>query len=353
MKIGARPENALEWIAQKLELAPTPIADTHIALTAARAIMAGTSLGIFDAIARGARTADEIASACRTDTRATRSLLDCLVSLGYVRSTSGSRYANTKRVQTWLLTESPRSVRDKLLFEDVEWNLLAQLEDFVRTGKGKDLHASLDEAGWRLYQNAMRALAANTAPAIARRLPVPRGAKRLLDVGGSHGLHSIALCRRHPELRAEILELPDALRTSSSVLEEEGLGERVRYRAGDALRDDLGSSAFDVVLVFNLVHHFSSEQNESLVRRIAQALRPGGISVIGDMERKTGERDGDVIGATMGLYFALTSTSGTWPLATMRSWQRAAGLVPLPVRRVLEMPGFVLQIGRKPKRPRE
>ncbi len=350
MKVGARPENALEWIAQKLDLAPTPIADTHVAFTAARAIMAGTSLGIFDAIANGARSDAEIASACRTDTRATRSLLDCLVSLGYLRFTAAGRYDNAKHVKKWLLVDAPRSVRDKLLFQRIEWTFLSRLEDFVRTGTGLDLHASLDEEGWRLYQDAMRALAANTAPAIARRIPVPRGAARMLDIGGSHGLHSVALCRRNPRLTSEILELPDAIPSSREILEREGLGDRVRHRTGDALREDLGANVYDVVLVSNLVHHFSSEQNEALARRVARALRPSGVFVIADFEKTKSPGAGGAIGGTMDLYFALTSTSGTWPVTTMRAWQRAAGLVALPVRRILEMPGTVLQIGRKPKR---
>lgn len=131
MHVGATPEGPLEWLAFKL--APLPIADTHVAFTAARAIMAGTSLGIFDAIARGARTAPSIAWLCATDPRATRALVDCLVALGYLHHAPG-RYANSRRVEKWLLARSPASVRDKILFQSVEWNMLAKLEDFVRTG---------------------------------------------------------------------------------------------------------------------------------------------------------------------------------------------------------------------------
>jgi hypothetical protein len=34
------------------------------------------------------------------------------------------------------------------------------------------------------------------------------------------------------------------------------------------------------------------------------------------------------MGAFFDLYFGMTSASGTWTLAEMRDWQRAAGLVP-------------------------
>jgi SAM-dependent methyltransferase len=349
MQVGARPEGPLEWIVQKLDLVPVPLADTHVAFVAARAIMAGTSLGIFDAIADGAESVDAIAAACRTDPTATRPLVDCLVALGYLRFTRG-RYANARRVEKWLLARSPSSVRDKVLFQRIEWELLAKLEDFVRTGRGLDLHGSLGEESWRLYQDAMSALAHIAAPAIARRLSIPSGAERMLDIGGSHGRYSVALCRRHPNLRSEILELPAAVGGSHSPIELTGMRDRIRYRHGDVLRDEIGKDGYDVVLANNLVHHFSDAQNQKLARRVFRALRPGGIFVIGDLERSLAPRTGGALGSTMDLYFALVSTSGVWSLARMRRWQSMAGLVPCAVIRVPKMPGFVVQVGRKPKR---
>lgn len=349
MHVGATPEGPLEWLAFKLELAPLPIADTHVAFTAARAIMTGTSLGIFDAIARGARTAPSIARLCATDPRATRALLDCLVALGYLRH-APDRYTNSRRVEKWLLARSPASVRDKILFQSVEWNMLAKLEDFVRSGQGLDLHATLGAESFARYQDAMRSLAVRTAPAIARRLPVPRGAERVLDIGGSHGLHSVALCRLHPRLRSEVLELPAAVARAGETLAAEEMGGRVEHRVGDALEDDLGEGVYDVVLANNLVHHFTARQNRTLALRVARALRPGGIFVIGDLERRRAPRAGDALSGTMDLYFALTSTSGTWTVTSMRRWQRAASLAPRRPVRIAEMPGFVIQVATKPKR---
>jgi hypothetical protein len=44
MKIKNQPENLLEWIALKANLAPIPLVDTQVAFNAARAIMAAQSL---------------------------------------------------------------------------------------------------------------------------------------------------------------------------------------------------------------------------------------------------------------------------------------------------------------------
>jgi tRNA A22 N-methylase len=50
---------------------------------------------------------------------------------------------------------------------------------------------------------------------------VPRGARDLLDIGGSHGYYSVALCRRHPTLRAVILDLPQAVVHAETILASE------------------------------------------------------------------------------------------------------------------------------------
>lgn len=348
MKIGPRPENAREWIAEKLDLAPIPIADTQIAYTAARAIMAGTSLGLFDAIAAGHVTPEAIAAACRTHPRATRALLDALVSVGYLSFRAGS-YRNRHHVTKWLLADAPRSIRAKLVFQRVEWELLAGLEGFVRTGESLALHRILGPEDQALYQDGMRALASEIAPAIAERLVLPRAPRRMVDIGGSHGFHAVALCRKHPTLEAEIIELPGAITAAAPLLARENMGDRVRHRAGDALTGEIGRE-IDLVLVAQLVHHFTAKENAALVKRAFRALRPGGVLAIADLERAPAPGAGGAIGGTMDLYFALTSRSGTWSVPEMKEWQRDAGFELRRPVRFPTLPGFVLQGGVKPAR---
>jgi hypothetical protein len=81
----------------------------------------------------------------------------------------------------------------------------------VRTGRPLELHHTLAPEQWPLYQRGMRALAATVAPEVARRLPVPKSARAMLDIGGSHGYLAVVLCRRHEGLRAVVLDLPEAV----------------------------------------------------------------------------------------------------------------------------------------------
>src|SRR5262245_14867284 len=96
MRIKLKAENALEWLALKLNLAPRPLIETQMSFTAARAIMAAAELGLFEAIGTQAQTADEVAKTCQTHPLSTKHLLDCLVGIGYL-TWSGGNYS-LKRV---------------------------------------------------------------------------------------------------------------------------------------------------------------------------------------------------------------------------------------------------------------
>ena len=116
MKIKIQPENPLEWVALKMNLAPTPLVDTQIAFNAARAIMAAAELGIYEAIGKNAKTADEIAAACNTNAHATKQLLNCLVGMGYLKWSDGN-YSLEKKYHKWLLKESESNLIAKLRFQ--------------------------------------------------------------------------------------------------------------------------------------------------------------------------------------------------------------------------------------------
>ena len=94
------------------------------------------------------------------------------------------------------------------------------------------------------------------------------------------------LCKRHPALVATVLELPGAVDRATEIAKREGLGAHVQHRIGNALSDDLGEATFDIVMINNLVHHFTPEQNAELARRAARALAPGGVYAVGDFLRR-------------------------------------------------------------------
>ncbi len=347
MKLGIIPENILERIVLALGIAPTPMADTHVAFMLARTIMVATKAGIFEALASTPLPAEDVIIKTHTHPKATRKLLNTLVHLGYLRYTH-HLYALTPLARKWLLQDSPHSLYDKMLFQFTEWKLVEHYEEYIKTGQPIHIHQTFDQQQWDAYQRGMRSVASTSAWEIAKRTPIPKKAKDMLDIGGSHGYYSVALCRRHPTLRSVILDLPEAVVYAEKILEKEQIGNRVQHRAGNVLTEDLGQAQWDVIFMAGLIHHFDEVTNRQLANKIALALKPGGLYIIQDFIMKDQPKKGDHLGALLDLFFAATSESGTWPLAEITQWQQEAGLTPKKTVWLRTIPGHAQVIAMKP-----
>jgi SAM-dependent methyltransferase len=347
MKIAAVPQSLLEWLALKLEFAPRALVDTHAAMLLARTLMAGAEINVFDALADTPLTAEETAAACGSAPAPTALLLDALAACGYLRFRSG-RFALARRGR-WLLSGAPSPVRDKLLLQIAEWRWMGALEEFVRSGEPLDFHSAMTSEERGLYHRGMRALAGVAGLEVARRTPVPHGSRRMLDIGGSHGHFAAEICRRHPNLSAQVMDLPDAVEAAAPLLAAEGLGERLVHIVGDAATTDLGADQYDLVLMSNLAHHLDADQNRALAGRVARALRPGGVFAIQEPARAEHPGQAGQIPALLGLYFAMQSRPGvrTWTIGEMAEWQRLAGLRVKRAKRLRTAPGWVQQAAIK------
>jgi len=345
MKIGPLPENLIEFVLWAAGALPTPLVDTFQAIVRARAIMIASKLGLFDALADKPLPAAALAGRIGTESRATEKLLNALVGAGYLRY-RGGQYGLARIARKWLVSGSRRSLHDNMLHRFIEWKAVEHCEDFVRTGKPLDIHENMQPDDWAIYQKGMRSLAGLSADEVARRLKVPAGARTMLDLGGSHGYYSVALCRRHPGLTSTIIDLPAAVKMAEPILLRENMGDRIRYRPADVLTADLGEGQ-DLVFVSQLVHHFSADANHDLMARIARVLRPGGVVAVLEIIRPRLPGATGQTGAVLDLFFAAVSASGSWSLAEMAGWQREAGLrVRRPVR-LYTVPGGYIQAAVK------
>src|SRR6202008_554740 len=104
---------------------------------------------------------------------------------------------------------------------------------------------------------------------------------------------------------------------------------RIEFRAGDVLVDDLGFEAYDVILLANVLHHFTAQDNAALVRRVSRALRSGGVCATLDLIRPPSSQRPREIEALMDFYLAAASSAGIWTEEDLAGWQMAAGMKPL------------------------
>lgn len=346
MKLKIAAENLLERIAIALNLVPEPLIDTQIAFIKARAIMAAAEIGIFEALGKDKMNAEQIAERCKTNPKATQQLLNSLVGIGYLKWRDNQYYVKP-RYQKWLLKEYSSNVSNKLRFQITEWNWLSNLDDYLRTGKAIDVHSSMSTKEWSGYQDGMKDLSNNTSKELANKLQLPKNATKILDIGGSHGLYSIELCKKYPALSSTILELPEAIDRASVIASEYGLSDRIQYKAGNTLTDDLGEEQYDLIMIHNVVHHFTLEENIDLAKKVARALKPNGIYAIGEFIRRNKPNEGGSSAALADLYFAFTSASGIWSIKEMSSWQKQAGLKPQKTISLMALPGWKVLVAEK------
>jgi SAM-dependent methyltransferase len=347
MKLGVIPENLAERLALWFGIPPPGILESWLGIMAARAVIAGTKVNIFETLAAGPLTVEEIADKCATHCRATEKLLKALVGMGCLRL-KGERYALPRKMRPWILAEGKHSFRGQILLHELEWKWWEHCEDYVRTGQPLRVHQTMSEEEWGIYQRGMRSGVSLPANWVARHLPLPKTARAMLDIGGSHGFFSVAICRRYPQLQATILELPEAIKHAEPLLKKEGMGDRIRYREGNALTEELRVEEYDLVFMAAVVHHFDDATNRQLVKRIGRALRPGGIVAIWEPLRQDSRGNVRQLGGLMDLFFGLFSEARTWSAEEIAGWYQGAGLTPQKPKRMWFGPDLALHIGRKP-----
>lgn len=348
MKLDAIAQTPLEWLALKAGVVPTPLGHGHIAFILSRTLLEATDAGVFEALDASPLGIKELAQKLALNEMALQSLLNVLASSGYV-AYKKQQWKLTKLSRKWMLRSSPHSVADMMILNNrVCWHWMNHMHEFLRTGKGLGFHTILNEEEWGYYQDAMASAARAQSKEVGRRLPVPKGATQMLDIGGSHGLHSVAICRKHKGLQSTIMDLPEAIRWAEPILERENMGGQVQHQPGNILEDELPQQQYDMVLMSSLSHHFSTDQNIMIAKKVMTALKPGGYYVIMDFVRPEPKTNSDLIGSSQDLFFALSSTAGTYTIEEMKRWQQEAGLKQHKLKRFLTIPNCVALVAIKP-----
>ena len=315
-----------------------------------RVLGVAVRLNIFEALSGGPLTAAETARQVKASERGTSLLLEALESLGYVRQKEG-RYTNTPMTVKWLLRRSPTSLAGGIpFFDSMVFDRWEHLDESIRRGKPALSGSEWLEQhpdGYRIYEEGMIAIARMAADEVVAKVKLPVTARRLLDVGGGHGMYSIRFCRRYPGLSAVVFDLPPAVAVARETITSEGMDGRVMAQAGDVWVDDFGVG-YDVVLLFNLIHVFSPSKNMELLHKIAGALKQGGMVVI--MEQIAGKVSGSTTTALarlQALNFFNDMEAQTYAYGEIASWLTQVGFSNLHRINLLKTPGFSLVLGTK------
>jgi C-methyltransferase len=263
------------------------IFDMLLAYKTTAVLCAGIELGVFDAVAAGAVTAAEVAERQRLDPRGARLLLDALAALRLLDS-DGLSYSLSAGTAASLVRGRPGYAGDmaKVMASKWEWNALSDLPAAVRKG-GTVASENAETPGyayWEDFAAYASAVAGPTASVLADALgswAAQRDRLHVLDMACGHGLYGYSLAERQPHALVWSLDWPNVLPFARQRAELMGVGDRVSMIAGDMFDVPLGGP-YDIVMLTNVLHHFSERRGTELLRRAAGALTDDGkIALVG------------------------------------------------------------------------
>jgi SAM-dependent methyltransferase len=268
-------------VCQPTGSAELPMLDVYMPMMKSAAIISAGRLGLFEALSAGPLDIVELADKIQSSPQGTATLVDFLIPIGYLEK-QGERFTNTASTQRWFTRAGQVDYTPGLLWTHEAWPMMGDLAEAVRCGQPEKTlwNAMLEKPQLgQVFSAYMAAFAADLGPDLLQHVPVAAKQVRLLDLGGSHGLHSIRFCQRYPQLSARIVDLPSALSQTPASIAQAGLSERIELSPGNLLEHEWGQE-HDLVFYLSVAHNQTAADNRRVIARIAEALRPGGLLVI-------------------------------------------------------------------------
>ena len=310
-------------------------------------LLACVQLQLFERLASGPASLDELARALRLPPERARCLFDAAVSLRLLASPAPGRYA--------LGTLGAAMVGNEGVIAMVKHHavLYADLQDPVALLRGESGSLALarfwpyaagrgdgsapggaEAAAVAAYSALMTASQPLVAEQVLEAYPLQRH-RCLLDVGGGEGGFLIAAGQRHPRLALQLFDLPAVAERAHRRFAAFGMADRATCHGGDFFRDVLPTGA-DVVSLLRVVHDHDDTAVQRLLRTVRAALPPGGTLLLAEPMAATAQAPamGD---AYFGWYLLAMGSGRPRSAVELSAHLRAAGFVGIR-RRPTRMP---------------
>jgi hypothetical protein len=272
-------------------LSPTRIMETGMAFWPAKILLSAVELGVFTALGNRGLTGEELRTELKLHQRANPDFFDALVALKFLERDgegAAARYRNTAETGTFLDRKSPAFLGGFLEMANARlYPFWGGLSEGLRTGQpqnelkhsGKSMFAELYSKPERLEQfcDAMTGISHGNFQALAEKFDFSRY-HTLCDIGGSIGLLSMLVARRHAHLQCTTADLPEVTRIAERRIAGAGLSDRVRARSLDFFAEPFPKA--DVITMGLILHDWNLEKKMHLIRKAYDALPAGGAFIV-------------------------------------------------------------------------
>jgi hypothetical protein len=248
---------------------------------ASKVLFSAMELQVFDALDKGACSAEELGEQIGIPARSARTLLLALMGDELV-SKNDHMYSNNLIASTFLVSTSPRYMGALATHQSTHYAKLIQLTDSLRDNKpvraGENYSGAFgDDKAWaRRWAEITRASSLLMADNLAAQA-VLDGRRHLVDLGCASCAYSIALARANPGLRITAVDQPAVAEVAAEFVEAEGLSGQVNVRPANIFEDAFGDC--DVALLSHVIQWFERGRARELINHIYGWL-PEGASLL-------------------------------------------------------------------------
>jgi len=260
-----------------------------------RALGVAAELSLADLLSEGPRTAEQLAASVQAEVQPLTRLLRMLASVGVFQQDESGRFGNTE-LSCLLRREESGSLRSMALFLSgpAHWAAWGELPHSLRTGRSafERVHGSppfeymrRDGEFAAVFNDAMTRMTEKELAAIQQHVKLDE-ARLLVDIGGGHGGLLTSCLEAYPKLRGILLETPEVISRTRSVVASSAVASRCELVAGDFFKEV--PSGGDTYVLKYILHDWSDEGAATILRQVHRAASKGAKLLVMDPVLKAG-----------------------------------------------------------------
>jgi hypothetical protein len=241
-------------------------------------IYVAAKLGLAEILKGGPKSAEELAQATATNSRALYRLLRALASIDIFAEQQG-RFALTPLAEC-LLDPSMKALAT--VRGEFQYRALGELLHSVETGHsafekvyGKpifEFFSDHPETG-KLFDQAMTGVHGRETEAMLVAYDFT-GIETLADVGGGNGSVITAILKKYPAMHGILFDLPGVVERARANIEAAGLEGRCQLVAGNVF--EAMPAGADTYLMRHIIHDWDDEKSITILRNCRWAMGNGG-----------------------------------------------------------------------------
>ncbi len=247
-----------------------------------RIVCVAAQLGLADHLAKGPKTADDLAGPTQTHAPSLYRLMRALANLG-VLAEDGSRRFSLTPLGDALRSGAPGAARPTLLTLASSWMSqgMDQLLYSVQTGKtGFEKALGMPIFDWLAKNPEAASLFSETMvgfhgaePAAVAAAYDFAGLSTIVDVGGATGNLISAVLGKNPSAKGILFDLPHVVKDAGPLLQARGVAGRVAVESGSFF--ERVPSGGDAYMLSHIIHDWSEAQCLTILGHCRKAMKPG------------------------------------------------------------------------------